>query len=85
MILNFAAAQFAAEQKSLGIRLVQLLAEADPTMWWSMPSPPWQPAKRQRMTIKEILEGLEKNDPGMSEFLEHESFNWSLRVKKYRM
>lgn len=76
LVLRFAAAQFAAGKKALGLRLVRLLAEADPDMWWSSPTHP-------QLTVQKILAGLEKDDDSMKAFLKEESEDWAYRVKNY--
>jgi len=76
LVLRFAAAQFAADKKALGLRLVRLLVEADPDMWWSSPTHP-------PLTIQKILSGLEKDDATVKAFLKEESEDWSYRVKNY--
>jgi hypothetical protein len=77
LVLCFAAAQFAAGRKALGVHLVKLLAEADPQMWWSSPT-------HGELTIQRILSGLEKDDASVREFLKDESKEWAYRVKNYK-
>jgi hypothetical protein len=76
LVLRFAATQFAAGKKQFGLRLVRLLAEADPDMWWSSPTHP-------QLTIQKILAGLEKDDDSTKAFLKEESEDWAYRVKNY--
>jgi hypothetical protein len=76
LVLRFAAAQFAAGKKALGLRLVRLLAEADPEMSWSIPT-------HQPLTIQKILAGLEKDDEMVKAFLREESEDWAYRLKNY--
>jgi hypothetical protein len=76
LVLRFAASEFAAGKKELGFRLVRLLAEADPDIWWSSSTHP-------QLTIQKILAGLEKNDQSVKGFLKEESEDWAFRVKTY--
>jgi hypothetical protein len=76
LVLRFAAAEFASGNKELGLRLVQMLANAAPEMWWSSPT-------HQPLTIKKILEGLRKDDESVRHFLKEESEDWKYRVKNY--
>jgi hypothetical protein len=79
LILKLAAAQFTASQKELGLRLVRLLAEASPNMWWSSSTVSRHPT----LTIQQILEGLEKNDEAIQQFLKEESEDWAYRLEAY--
>ena len=75
-VLCFAASQFAEGKKALGLRLVKLLAEADPYLWWSSPDHPG-------LTIEKIVAGLEKDDETVRDFLKEQSKEWAYRVKYY--
>lgn len=77
LVLCFAAAQFVAGKKALALRLVQLLAEADPDMWWSSPT-------HSPLTIQKIFSGLEKNDETVKTFLKEQTEYWAYRVRYYR-
>lgn len=67
-VLEFAAAQFASGKKALGQKLVESLAEAQPDLFWSTPT--------HYMTIREILNGMNKDDETIKEFLKDESEAW---------
>ena len=76
LALTFAAAQFADGKKALGLRVVRILADAHPDMWWSSPT-------HRPLTIQKILAGLEKDDGSVKEFLEEERKDWEYRIKNY--
>ena len=76
LVLTFAAAQFAAGKKELGLRLVRLLAQVQPEMWWSSPDHP-------PITLKKILAGLEQDNESVRQFLKEESDDWKYREKTY--
>jgi hypothetical protein len=75
-VLSFAAAQFTSGNKAFARRLVTLLAEAAPDLFWSSPTDPV-------ITIKQILAGLEKDDETVKPFLADESQVWAETVKRY--
>jgi hypothetical protein len=75
-VLSFAAAQFTSGNKALAKRLVGLLAEAEPSLFWSSPTDPV-------ITIKQIVLGLEKADETVKRFLADETQTWKETVKKY--
>jgi hypothetical protein len=73
-ILSFAAAQFTSGKKAFAKRLVSLLAEAAPDLFWSSPTDPV-------ITIKEILAGFEKDDDTVRPFLADKSAEWAETLK----
>ena len=75
-ILMFAASQFVSGQKAFARRLVSLLADAEPGLFWSTPTHPV-------MTVKQILAGLEKDDDTVKDFLADWSQEWTYTVRKY--
>jgi hypothetical protein len=75
-ILSFAAAQFTSGNKAFAKRLVGILAEAEPDLFWSSPTDP-------ALTIKQILAALERDNETLKHFLTDESETWAETVKKY--
>ena len=75
-VLSFAAAQFTSGNKAFAKRLVGLLAEAEPSLFWSSPTEPV-------IAIKQILAGLEKDDESVKPFLADETQTWKETVKRY--
>jgi hypothetical protein len=75
-ILSFAAAEFTSGNKTLAKRLVGLLAQAEPDLFWSSPSDP-------AISIKQILAGLEKDDETVKPFMADETQTWRETVKSY--
>jgi hypothetical protein len=75
-VLTYAAAQYAAGKKDFAVRLVRILAEADPTLWWSSPTHP-------QIAIQEILRGLEKGDSSIGEFVQDLRDEWARGVAIY--
>src|SRR6266545_132342 len=61
-LLDFALAQYAEGKKALGIRLVRLLAEAEPELSWSS-------MRIQPTSIKKILASLEADDGSLADML----------------
>jgi hypothetical protein len=76
LILNFAAVQFYEGDKELGLRLIQLLAKADPGFIWSAPMVP-------NLTIHQIRKGLESDPRNMQDFLKSEKLQWEWRIDEY--
>jgi hypothetical protein len=75
LVLEFAATQFANGKKELGLRLIKLLADAEPEMWLvSMGYP--------HLTIQTILEGLEKNSDNMKPFLRESIAHWTFILEQ---
>jgi hypothetical protein len=75
-VLSFAAAQFTSGNKAFAKRLVGLLAEAEPSLFWSSPTDPV-------ITIKQIVVGLEKDDETVKPFLADETQTWQETSKRY--
>jgi hypothetical protein len=75
-VMAFAAAQIASGNTELGRRLIRLLAEAQPDLFWSSPSHPV-------MTIQQILTGLERDTEVVKEFLRDQSEAWMNTFKVY--
>ncbi|HZR19735.1 MAG TPA: hypothetical protein VFE51_20790 [Verrucomicrobiae bacterium] len=75
-VLSFAASQFTSGDKAFAKRLVRVLAEAEPSLFWSSPSDPV-------ITITQIVVGLEKDDETVKRFLADETQTWKETVKKY--
>ena len=75
-ILAFAASQFKSGNKAFAKRLVGLLAEEEPDLFWSLPTHPV-------MTIQQIRAGLEKDDDSVKDFLIDESEDWSETLRMY--
>lgn len=75
-VFQFAADQFASGQKKLGLRLIKLLADADPDLGWSTPTQPL-------IGIRDILAALEKNPETMRECLKDLSEGWTTSLKMY--
>lgn len=76
LILSFAGWQFSSGDKDLGLRLVRMLADANPNMEWSSPEQP-------PTSIQKTLAGLEKNDDSVKEFLADGKRNWPTYVSMY--
>ena len=76
VILSFAASQFVAGKKTFAIRLVSILADAEPDLAWSTPTHP-------EMTVQQILTGLQKDDDTVKDFLVDWSRQWTQTVGKY--
>jgi hypothetical protein len=75
LILCYAGYRFASGNKDFGLRLVRMLAAANPSMTWSsLEQPP--------TSIQKILAGLEKNDDSIRLFLNDEK-HWPSYVKMY--
>lgn len=75
-VLAFAASQFASGNKALGRRLINILAEAQPDLFWSTPS-------HSVVTIKQIRAGLDGDSQSIKEFLEDEREAWARTSKAY--
>jgi len=75
-LLSFAAAQFVSGKKAFAKQLVGILADAEPDLFWSTPTHP-------AMTIQQILDGLQKDDDTVKEFLTDWSQEWKQTVSKY--
>jgi hypothetical protein len=75
-VLSFAASQFSSGNKVFAKRLVGLLAEAEPSLFWSSPSD-------SVITITQIAVELEKDDETVRPFLADETQTWKETIKKY--
>lgn len=75
-VLTFAAAKFASGEKKLGQSLIKLLTEAEPDLFWSLPTTPV-------MKIDEIQRRLSTDDGSLKEFLSEENDAWQQIVKDY--
>ncbi len=78
MVLAFAAVQYLEGDKTLGLRLVQILSEIDPTLEWSSPT-------LGNRSIQSISKALEANDGSMDDFLREEKLQWARRILDYGM
>ena len=76
MVMAFAAAQFVAGKADLGLRLVRLIAGAQPDLFWTS-------STHSPLTIQQILRGLEKNDESVKVFLKEKCESWTYNVKVY--
>ena len=75
IVLNFAATQILDGDRDLGINLIQLLSDADPSFEWSSPI-------HENKTIQQILKGLKADDGSMSDFLKSENNQWIWRNRR---
>jgi hypothetical protein len=76
-LLDFAAAQFSDGKKSLGLDLIKLLADANPTLSWSS-------ARITPLNIKKILEGLKSDNGGLDDLLAEAKRDWLWRAEHYK-
>lgn len=76
-LLDFALAQYAEGKKPLGLRLVRLLAEAEPELSWSS-------MRIQPTNIKKILADLEADDGRLADMLKEASRDWHQRQRDYK-
>jgi hypothetical protein len=76
LVLKFAAAQYTAGKRGIGLLLVKLLAQAEPGIFWSSPTHP-------PLTIQRILAGIEADDEVVKPFLREESEDWPIKLKTY--
>jgi hypothetical protein len=76
-LLYFALAQYAEGKKAFGIRLVRLLAEAEPELSWSS-------MRIEPTSIKKILAGLEAHDGSLSDMLKEATRDWHQRERDYK-
>jgi hypothetical protein len=76
-LLDFALAQYAKGEKALGLRLVRLLAEAEPELSWSS-------MRIEPTSIKKILSGLERDDGSVSDILKEATRDWQWRQREYK-
>ncbi len=76
-LLDFALAQYAEGRKALGLRLVRLLAEAEPERCWSS-------MRIQATNIKKLLASLEADDPSLTEMLKQAVQDWHQRERDYK-
>ena len=75
-LLDFALAQYAEGKKALGIRLVRLLADAEPELSWSS-------MEIKPTNIKKILGSLEASNDSLSDMLKEASRDWHQRERDY--
>ena len=75
-LLDFAAAQFAEGQKTFGIQLVRLLAQAEPKLCWGSRDIPSLP-------IQKILASMESEDGSLNGFFKEATRDWHQRQKDY--
>ena len=75
-LLDFALAQYAEGKKTLGLRLVRLLAEAEPRLSWSS-------MRIQPTNIKKILASLEADDSSLSDMFKEAVRDWHQRERDY--
>lgn len=75
-VLSFAAAQFASGNKSLGRWLIEMLAESEPDLAWSIPT-------HAIMTIRQIRSGIERNDTTIAAFLADKTKDWNASMLHY--
>jgi len=76
IVFDFAAEQLLEGDKELGLRLAQLLAEADPDFHWSAPMFGY-------FGIREFIDGISKNDPKAQAILKESKRMWDARVKSF--
>jgi len=76
-LLDFALAQYAEGKKALGLRLVRLLAKAEPELSWSS-------IQIQPTNVRKILASLEANDGSLTDMLKEASRDWHQRERDYR-
>ena len=76
-LLDFALEQFAEGKRGLGIRLVRLLAEAEPELSWSS-------MRIQPTNIKKILASLEADDGRLADMLKEAVRDWHWRSREYK-
>jgi len=76
-LLDFALAQFAEGKKVLGLKLVRLLAEAEPELSWSS-------MQIQPTNIKKILASLESDDGSLADMLKDAVRDWHQRERDYK-
>ena len=76
-LLDFALAQYAEGKKTLGRRLVRLLAEAEPELSWSS-------MRIQPTNIKKILASLEADDGSLLDMLKEATRDWHQREGDYK-
>lgn len=76
-LLDFALAQYAEGKKALGVRLVQLLAEAEPDLSWSS-------SEIGPVTVQKILAGLKADDSSLSSVLKEATRDWHQRESDYK-
>ncbi len=75
-LLDFALAQYAEGKKVLGIALVQLLAEAEPELWWSS-------ARIQPIDIRKILTDMKNDEASLANMLKEATRDWHQRERDY--
>jgi len=76
-LLDFALAQYAEGKKALSLRLVRLLAEAEPELSWSS-------MRIEPTNIKKILASLEADDGRLSDMLKEATRDWHQRERDYK-
>ena len=75
-LLGFAASQYTTGDKALGLRLIQIIADAHPKCEWSSPEHP-------PVEVKDILTSLSKDDATARTFLKYETEQWAWKIKTY--
>jgi hypothetical protein len=76
-LLDFALAQYAEGKKALGLRLVRLLAEAEPQLSWSS-------MRIQPTNIRKILVSLEADDGSLADMMKAAVRDWHQRERDYK-
>ena len=76
LVLTFAAARLASGENGLGLRLIRLLAAAQPDLLWSSPA-------HSSIPIQKILTGIEKEEEYIKEFLKEAAQDWEYTLKLY--
>lgn len=75
-VLQFAAAEYVAGRKQLGLLLMRLLLAAQPEMFWSHPD-------HKPMALKQFLAVVEKEDDDAKQVLRLHNASWLDKVQTY--